>query len=250
MGGVEDGIPSCPPQAPASDLDLGGGGSLSAGLMVCFLRRGRQSSGLKRHSTICCSRQPMTWPCFSSSRLPTWPSWPPLVLSPQPTRNWWMRHLVRGDPRQGLRREGHGQQKIPSLATIVGRRATASARSTRGQPAPTKPLATMLTPLLRIPWVAARRTGVGARHAPDGGGWQMLSIAVLMICVKSIIIMLYPHLPVVIPSTFHLPTLALPTPAPVDFTLRPVLPLQISTQRLHSLESEWQTASLRGLLLA
>jgi hypothetical protein len=78
----------------------------------------------------------------------------------------------------------------------------------------------------------------------------MLSIAVLMICVKTIIIMLYPHLLAVIPPTFHLPTLALPTPAPVDFTLRPAPPLQISTQRLPLLESEWQTASLRGLLLA
>jgi hypothetical protein len=51
----------------------------------------------------------------------------------------------------------------------------------------------------------------------------MLSIAVLMICVKTIIIMLYPHLPAVIPPTFHLPTLALLTPAPVDITLRATL---------------------------
>ena len=99
------------------------------------------------------------------------------------------------------------------------------------QLAPTKPLATALTPLLQIPWVAARRTRVGARHASDGGG-----MANVVYCSSNdlckIIIMLYPHLPAVIPPTFHLPTLALPTPAPVDFTLRPALPLQISTQRL------------------
>jgi hypothetical protein len=47
-----------------------GGGSLSAGLTVCFLRQGWGSSGLKQHSTIWCSQPPMTWPCFSSSRLP------------------------------------------------------------------------------------------------------------------------------------------------------------------------------------
>ncbi len=67
------------------------------------------------------------------------------------------------DPRQGLWREEHGQQKLPYPET-------ASARSTRVQLAPTKPLATALMPLLQIPWVAARRTRVGARHAPDGGG--------------------------------------------------------------------------------
>jgi hypothetical protein len=60
-----------------------GWGSLSAGLTVCFLRRGWRSSGFK-----------WTRPCFSSSQLRTWPSWPPLVLSLQPTRNWWMRRLV------------------------------------------------------------------------------------------------------------------------------------------------------------
>jgi hypothetical protein len=98
--------------------------------------------------------------------------------------------------------------------------------------------------------VGRRRTRVGAQRAPDGGGWRMLSIAVLMICVKTIIIMLYPHLPAVIRPTFHLPTLALPTPVPVDFTLHPALPLQISTQRLPPSESEWRMASLRGLLLA
>jgi hypothetical protein len=59
-----------------------GGGSLLAGLTVCFLQRGQQSSGLKRHSTIWCLQPPTTGPCFSSSRLPTWPSWPPSVLSP------------------------------------------------------------------------------------------------------------------------------------------------------------------------
>jgi hypothetical protein len=171
MGSMEDGILSCPPQAPASDLGLGGGGSLSAGLTVCFLRRGWQSNGLKWHSTIWCSWPSMTQPCFSSSWLPTWPSWPPLVLSPRPTRNWWMRRLVRGDPQRGLRREGHGKKKLPSPATIVGRMATASARSTRVQLAPTKPLATVLMPLLLTPWVAVRRTRVGARRAPDGGGW-------------------------------------------------------------------------------
>jgi hypothetical protein len=85
-----------------------GGGSLSAGLTVCFLRRGRQSSGLKRHSTTWRLRPPTTRPCFSSSWLQTWPSRPPLVLSPQPTRNWRMRCLIRGDPWRGLRREGHG----------------------------------------------------------------------------------------------------------------------------------------------
>ncbi len=143
-------IPSRPPQAPASDLGLGGG-SLFAGLTVCFLRRGQQSSGLKRHLTIWCSRPPTTRPCFSSSQLPTWPSRPPLVLSPRPKRNWWMQHLVRGDPWQGLWREGHGRQKLPSPATIVGRTTTISARSTRVQLAPTKPLATMLMPLLQIP---------------------------------------------------------------------------------------------------
>jgi hypothetical protein len=107
-----------------------GGGSLSVGLTVCFLWRGLQSSGLKWHSTIWRLRPPTTWPCFSSSRLPTWPSRPPSVLSPRPTRNWWMRRLVQGNPRRGLQREGHGRRKLPSLATIVGRTATASARST------------------------------------------------------------------------------------------------------------------------
>jgi hypothetical protein len=107
-----------------------GGGSLSAGLTVCFLRQGRRSSGLKQHLTIWRLRPPTTWPCFSSSQLPTWPSRPPSVLSLRPTRNWWMRRLVQGDPRWGLRREGHGRQKLPSPATIVGRMATASARST------------------------------------------------------------------------------------------------------------------------
>jgi hypothetical protein len=138
------------------------------------------------------------------------------------------------DPRRELRQVGRRRQKLPSPATIVGRTATASARSTQVQLAPTKPSATALMPLLRIPWVAARRTRVEARRAPDRGGWQMLSIAVLMICVKTIIIMLYPHLPAVIPPTFHLPTLASPTPVPVDFTLRPALPLQISTQNAPS----------------
>jgi hypothetical protein len=91
-------------------------------------------------------------------------------------------------------------------------------------------------------------------------GWSMartcwrgmvnVVIAVLMICVKTIIIILYPHLPAVIPPTFHLHTLALPTPAPADFTLHPALLLQISTQMLPPSESKCQTASLRGLLLA
>jgi hypothetical protein len=66
----------------------------------------------------------------------------------RPTRNWWMRHLVQGDPRRGLRQEGHSQQQIPSPATIVGCTATALARSTRVQLAPTKLLATALMPLL------------------------------------------------------------------------------------------------------
>jgi hypothetical protein len=88
-----------------------GEGSILAGLTVCFLWRCRQTSGLKWHLTIWRSWPPTTRPCFSSSRLPTWPSRPPLVLSPQPTRNLWMRRLVQGDPWQGLRREGHGGQK-------------------------------------------------------------------------------------------------------------------------------------------
>jgi hypothetical protein len=62
-------------------LALGGGGSLLAGLTVCFLWQGRQSNGLKRHLTTWCLWPPTTRPCFSSSRLPTWPSRPPLVLS-------------------------------------------------------------------------------------------------------------------------------------------------------------------------
>jgi hypothetical protein len=69
-------------------LALGGGGSLSAGLTVCFLWQGRQSSSLKWHSTIWRSRPPTTRPCFSSSWLPTWPSRPPSVLSLPPTKNW------------------------------------------------------------------------------------------------------------------------------------------------------------------
>jgi hypothetical protein len=150
VGGVEDGILSCPPQAQHQILALGGG-SLLAGLTVCFLRWGWQSSSLKRHSTNWRLRPPTTQPCFSSSRLLTWPSRPPSVLSPRPTRNWWMQSLVREDPQWGLWREGHGRQKIPSPATIVGRTATASARSTQVQLAPTKPLATALTPLLQIP---------------------------------------------------------------------------------------------------
>ena len=67
----------------------------------------------------------------------------------------------------------------------------------------------------------------------------MLSIAVLMICVKTIIILLYPHQLVVISPTFHLPTLALPTPAPVFSTLLPVPPCPISTLRLPPPASEW-----------
>jgi hypothetical protein len=142
-----------------------GGGSLAVGLTVCFLRRGRRSSGLKQHSTIWRLWPPTTRPCFSSSRLPTWPSWPPLVLSLRPTRNWWMQRLVQGNPLLGLQWEGHGRQKLPSLATIVGHMAIASARITQVQPAPTEPLATVLTPLLGIPWEAARRTRVGAWRA-------------------------------------------------------------------------------------
>jgi hypothetical protein len=58
-----------------------GGGSLLAGLTVCFLRQGQQLRGLKWHSTTWRLRPPTTRLCFSSSRLPTWPSRPPLVLS-------------------------------------------------------------------------------------------------------------------------------------------------------------------------
>ncbi len=103
---------------------------------------------------------------------------------------------------------------------------------------------------LQIPRVAARRTRAGMRRAPDRGGWRMLSIALLMICVKIIFIMLYPHLLAAIPITFHHPTLALLTPAPVEFTSCPPHPWPISIPRLPPSESEWQTASRRGLLLA
>jgi hypothetical protein len=142
------------------------------------------------------------------------------------------------------------RQGILSRETTVGRLGTISARSTRVQLAPTKPLATALTPLLQIPWVAVTRTRAGTRCVPDRGGWQMLSIALLMICVKTIIIMLYPHLLAVISITFHHPTLASPTPAPVEFTSRPLHPWPISIPRLPPSKSEWQTASQRGLLLA
>jgi hypothetical protein len=141
------------------------------------------------------------------------------------------------------------QQGILSQETTVGRMGTISRRSTRVQLAPTKPLATALTPLPQIPWVAVRRTRAGMRRAPDGGGWQMLSIALLIICVITIIIMLYPHLLAAIPITFHHPTLALPTPAPVELTSCLPHPWPISIPRLSLSESEWQTASRRGLLL-
>ena len=54
----------------------------------------------------------------------------------------------------------------------------------------------------------------------------------------------------VIPSTFLLPTLALPTPAPMASTFLPAPPYPISIRRLLPLVSEWQTVYRRSLLLA
>jgi hypothetical protein len=75
---------------------------------------------------------------------------------------------LRGPP-AGTPVGGARPAKTPFPGNYCWTTATASARSTRVQLAPTKPLATALTPLLQIPWVAARRTRVGARRAPDGG---------------------------------------------------------------------------------
>jgi hypothetical protein len=249
VGSVEDGIPFHPPQAPESDLCLGGGEPLGRahGVLPAVGPAIERFEAALNNLVLAATNNMAVLQQLAAANLALTATVSTLTVT---NKKWWMWRLVRGDPRRGLRREGHGQQKLPSPATIVGCTATASARSTQVQLAPTEPLATMLMPLLQIPWVAARRTRVGARCAPDGGGWQMLSIAVLMICVNTIIIMLYPHLPSVIPPTFHLSTLALPTLVPVDFTLRPALPLQISIQRLPPSESEWRTASQRGLPLA
>ncbi len=99
------------------------------------------------------------------------------------------------------------------------------------------------------PLAAATRTRIGMQCSPDGVGWLTLFIAILMICVKTIITLLYPHLLAVIPPTFLLPTHALPTPVPVASTLHLTPRCPTSTRRLPPLVSAWQTASQCGLLL-
>jgi hypothetical protein len=91
---------------------------------------------------------------------------------------------------------------------------------------------------------------VAQQRALDGVGWLMLFIAILMICVKTIIALLYPHLLAVIPPTFLLPTQALPTPVSVASTLHLTPQWPTSTRRLPLLVSAWQTASQCGLSLA
>jgi hypothetical protein len=135
-------------------------------------------------------------------------------------------------------------QKLPSNSSFPGKDSLSHALP------PPESWATMTTLLLQTPLAAVTRTRAGMWRASDGGGWRMLSIALLIICVKTIIIMLYPHLLAAIPITFQHPTLALPTPAPVEFTSRPPHPWPISIPRLPPSESKWQTASQRGLLLA
>ncbi len=147
MGSVEDGIPSCPPQAPASDLGLGRGEPLggahgvlpAAGPAIERLEVALNNLALAATNNAAVLQQ------LTAANL--------ALTATIGTLNVTNKKLVdvvsrpKG-PRRGLWREGHGRQKLPSLATIVRHTATASARSTQVQLAPTKLLATALTPLL------------------------------------------------------------------------------------------------------
>jgi hypothetical protein len=183
-----------------------------------------------------------------------------IMLLTSTNKNWLMRQLVGAVLRRrllvgaGLRRQlqvGAGlrrrlwrrlqwvfvRQRNPALGTTAGLMAIARASTTQAQPAPTKLLATTTMQRPPTPLVAATRTRIGTRHAPDGVGWLTLFIAILMICAKTIITLLYSHLLAVIPPTFLLPTQALPTPVPVACTLHLTPQWQTSTQRLPPLVS-------------
>jgi hypothetical protein len=64
-----------------------------------------------------------------------------------------------------------------------------AASITRAQPVTTKPWVTRTMHLPPTQWVAAKPTRVGTL-APDGVGWQIYFIPTILICVKTIIIML------------------------------------------------------------
>jgi hypothetical protein len=76
-----------------------------------------------------------------------------------------------------------------SQTTAVGRMAIDAASITQVQLAATKPRVSRTIQLLPTRWVAAKPTRVGTL-APDGVGWQIQFIAIIQICVKTIIIML------------------------------------------------------------
>ena len=80
----------------------------------------------------------------------------------------------QGDSRgDAVRGGGHALPSTPSPATTAVLTVTASARSTRVQPAPTRQPATATMRSRPTPLAARRRTRGGTCSTPDGGGWLM-----------------------------------------------------------------------------
>jgi hypothetical protein len=142
--------------------------------------------------TILLSQLPTTPPSSSSSQRLTWRSLPPTPRSLRPTRNSRRRWPSSRHPRHSL--PGllvHLEcPPNPFLGTTVGRMAIVSASATRVQRALTRPRGTRTRRRPPTRWEVAIFTKHGTHVAPDGVGWRLWQLLLILIRVKTIIIML------------------------------------------------------------
>jgi hypothetical protein len=142
--------------------------------------------------TILLSQLPTTPQSYSSSQRLTWRSLTPTPCSLRPTRNSRRRWPSSRQPRHALPvLLVHLECPTnPFLGITVGLMAIVSASCTRVQRAVTRPRGTRTRRRPPTRWEVAILIRDGTHIAPDGVGWRLWQLQIILICVKTIIIML------------------------------------------------------------